>query len=58
MVECKYRGRVIGWLVEGIGGRLKYVKHVSECPLGVMTQWPDGRWNFRGPTGWKVGNQS
>jgi hypothetical protein len=25
-VECRYRGRVIGWLVEGRAGFLKYIQ--------------------------------
>jgi hypothetical protein len=26
VVECKYRGRVIGWLVTGADGRMRYAK--------------------------------
>jgi hypothetical protein len=26
-VECRYRGRLIGWLVEGADGLLRYFKH-------------------------------
>lgn len=28
-VECRYRGRVIGWLVEGPNGFLKYIRDVN-----------------------------
>lgn len=40
VVECRYRGRVIGWLV---GDR--YVKHETILPAGGrMYKWPDGVW--------------
>lgn len=29
MVECKYRGRVIGWLVTGEDGEMRYRSRVS-----------------------------
>jgi hypothetical protein len=29
-VECRYRGRVIGWLVEGLDGFLLYI------PIGLV----------------------
>ncbi len=28
-VECRYRGRVIGWLVEGPDGLLRYERAVA-----------------------------
>lgn len=36
--ECRYRGRVIGWLVRGSDGFLKYVTNGPR---------DDDYWNFR-----------
>lgn len=33
MVECKYRGRVIGWLVTGEDGEMRYRK--VDSPFGL-----------------------
>lgn len=39
-VECRYRGRLIGWLAGD-----KYVKHETRLPTGgIMYKWPDGVW--------------
>lgn len=37
-VECRYRGRVIGWLVEGHDGFLRYERIHKWC-----FKWPDRR---------------
>jgi hypothetical protein len=45
VVECYYgkgdRRRVIGWLVEGIDGFLRYVQSGPRDPVRIV--WPDGR---------------
>lgn len=41
VTECRYRRRVIGWLVEGVDGFLRYLK--SEPTAPVRIEWADGR---------------
>lgn len=56
MVECKYRGRVIGWLVTGADGLCHYFKHTVTTvhPNGteVLKRWPSGAYarRFTGET--------
>lgn len=39
-VECRYRKRLIGWLVGD-----KYLKHETKLPTGAtMYRWPNGDW--------------
>lgn len=45
MVECKYRGRVIGWLVTGADGFLEYLQG-AERPDAAFFSVDGGRtWN-------------
>lgn len=46
MVECRYRGRVIGWLVTASDGFLSYISadfyQREDFPLETWPVWPKG----------------
>lgn len=38
-VECRYRGRVIGWLVEGSDGFLRYISGANSKLGELISLW-------------------
>ena len=44
-VECRYRGRVIGWLTEDVDGQLRYVRDTPMAKYLARRRYPSA-WNI------------